>query len=101
MAVLIPICAEQVNESEGALSLKLMPRYFLHNLLEHALQFKQHGSPPEAAQALSGGCAAPVHWADLTRPLWLCMRTQGPGWMWSGGVCLESPGDLFVKIRHR
>eukprot|EP00884_Botryococcus_braunii_P001070 jgi/Botrbrau1/10964/Bobra.0383s0018.1 len=95
------ITASQVDGSEGALSLKVAPRYVLHNLLGSALQFKQHGSPPEASQALLAGTAKPVHWADLTRPLWLCMRTQGPGWMWSGGVALESPGDLFVKIRHR
>ncbi|KAK9798969.1 hypothetical protein WJX73_003190 [Symbiochloris irregularis] len=23
------------------------------------------------------------------------------GWLWSGGVAISSPGDLFIKIRHR
>ena len=26
---------------------------------------------------------------------------QEAGWLWSGGVALDTPGDQFVKIRHR
>jgi len=29
------------------------------------------------------------------------VRVQEAGWLWSGGVALDTPGDLFVKIRHR
>lgn len=42
-----------------------------------------------------------VRWTDAGLPKRLCVRVQEAGWLWSGGVALDSPGDLFVKIRHR
>ena len=42
-----------------------------------------------------------VRWTDASLPKRLCVRVQEAGWLWSGGVALDSPGDLFVKIRHR
>ena len=29
------------------------------------------------------------------------MRIQDAGWLWSGGFALDTPGDIFVNIRHR
>ena len=50
---------------------------------------------------LAGGARA-VHWPDVTKPkLRLCLRLHEAGWLWSGGFALDTPGDLFVKIRHR
>ena len=42
-----------------------------------------------------------VRWTDGGLPKRLCLRVQEAGWLWSGGIALNSPGDLFVKIRHR
>jgi len=50
---------------------------------------------------LAPGGARALHWPDAGRPLRLCVRVQEAGWLWSGGVALDTPGDLFVKIRHR
>jgi hypothetical protein len=44
---------------------------------------------------------AQVRWTDGALPKRLCLRVQEAGWLWSGGLALNSPGDLFVKIRHR
>ena len=30
-----------------------------------------------------------------------CRRIQDAGWLWSGGFALDTPGDIFVNIRHR
>ncbi len=50
---------------------------------------------------LPGGARA-MHWPDVTKPkLRLCLRLHEAGWLWSGGFALDTPGDLFVKIRHR
>lgn len=50
---------------------------------------------------LAGGARA-VHWSDVTqKSLRLCIRLQETGQQWSGGFALDTPGDLFVKIRHR
>lgn len=37
--------------------------------------------------------------ADGSRALRLCVRVQEAGWLWSGGFALDTPGDLFIKIR--
>ena len=43
-----------------------------------------------------------MHWSDVTqKSLRLCIRLQETGQQWSGGFALDTPGDLFVKIRHR
>ena len=46
-------------------------------------------------------CGPQVRWTDGGLPKRLCLRVQEAGWLWSGGIALNSPGDLFVKIRHR
>lgn len=48
---------------------------------------------------LAAGGTRALRWADVLRPLRLCVRVQEAGWMWSGGFELDSPGDLFIKIR--
>lgn len=51
---------------------------------------------------LLAGAARAVHWSDITqKDLRLCLRLQETGQQWSGGFALDTPGDLFVKIRHR
>ena len=55
-----------------------------------------------AERDLLAGAARAVHWPDVTRRnLRLCLRVHEAGWQWSGGFALDTPGDLFVKIRHR
>lgn len=49
---------------------------------------------------LAAGASRALRWADLLRPLRLSVRVQEAGWMWSGGFELDSPGDLFIKIRR-
>lgn len=48
---------------------------------------------------LSAGASRALRWADALRALRLCVRVQEAGWMWSGGFELDSPGDMFIKIR--
>ena len=31
----------------------------------------------------------------------LSVRIQDAGWLWSGGFSPDTPGDIFVNIRHR
>ncbi len=91
--------AAQVNGGNGALAVHLMPRYMLQNLLDTPIQYKQQGTAFE--RELGTGKSRAIYWSDAARPLLLCMRVQEAGWLWSGGVSLEGPGDQFVKIRHR
>lgn len=48
---------------------------------------------------LLAGASCALRWSDVLRPLRLCVRMQEAGWLWSGGFELDSPGDLFIKIR--
>ena len=48
---------------------------------------------------LAAGASRALRWADALRALRLCVRVQEAGWMWSGGFELDSPGDMFIKIR--
>lgn len=51
---------------------------------------------------LLAGAARAVHWPNVYKPkLQLCLRLHAAGWQWSGGFAVDTPGDLFVKIRHR
>jgi hypothetical protein len=84
---------------EGALAVVVMPRYVLHNSLGVRLQYRQQGTLDD--RELMAGGAQPLRWADSALPKRLCLRLQEAGWLWSGGMALDSPGDLFVKIRHR
>jgi SHR-binding domain of vacuolar-sorting associated protein 13 len=77
----------------------VMPRYVLNNTLDLAMQYKQQGTNVELE--LMPGVPRAVHWSDGARPLRLCLRVHEAGWMWSGGVGLDTPGDQFVKIRQR
>ena len=89
----------QVDGGDGALAVHLMPRFVLHNTLQTALLYKQQGTHVERG-LLPGGARA-LQWSDAGCPLRLCVRVQEAGWLWSGGVAISSPGDLFIKIRHR
>lgn len=84
---------------DGALAVYIMPRYVLHNTLEVPVQYKQQGTKLD--RELKPGAARAVHWADAMQPLRLCVRMHEAGWQWSGGVSLDTPGDLFLKIRHK
>lgn len=83
----------------GALAVQLMPRYMLQNMLDMPIQYKQQGTAFE--HELGIGKSRAIYWSDAAKFLLLCMRVQEAGWLWSGGVSLEGPGDQFVKIRHR
>ena len=48
---------------------------------------------------LAAGASRALRWADALRALRLCVRVQEAGWMWSGGFELDTPGDMFIKIR--
>eukprot|EP00887_Chlorella_sp_A99_P007395 scaffold2.g7395.t1 len=98
-AIVLSVTASQVPGGEGSLALYLLPRYVLHNTLDVAIQYKQQGTGLE--RELEAGGALPLRWADGARPRRLCVRVQEAGWLWSGGFELETPGDVFVKIRHR
>ncbi len=89
----------QIPGVEGVLAVVVMPRYVLHNSLGVRLQYRQQGTLDD--RELVAGGAQPLRWADAGLPKRLCLRLQEAGWLWSGGVALDSPGDLFVKIRHR
>jgi hypothetical protein len=88
-----------VPGSDGALALCVLPRYVLRNMLDVPIQYKQQGTAAERELRPAGARA--VRWADALRPPRLCVRVQEAGWLWSGGFLLDTPGDLFVKIRHR
>ena len=81
------------------MAVQLMPRYMLQNMLDMPIQYKQQGTAFEHELGTSKSRA--IYWSDAAKPLLLCMRVQEAGWLWSGGVSLEGPGDQFVKIRHR
>ncbi|PSC70464.1 Methionine gamma-lyase isoform A [Micractinium conductrix] len=93
------VTASQVPGSGGGLALYLLPRYLLTNTLDVPIQYKQQGTQHE--RELAAGASRALRWADMLRPPRLCVRVQEAGWMWSGGFELDSPGDLFIKIRHR
>ncbi|KAA6426828.1 MAG: Vacuolar sorting-associated [Trebouxia sp. A1-2] len=105
----LAVTAIQIPDGDGALALHVMPRYMLHNNLQAGVQYKQQarilfrqllGQSVER-DLLAGGARA-MHWPDVTKPkLRLCLRLHEAGWLWSGGFALDTPGDLFVKIRHR
>lgn len=42
-----------------------------------------------------------IHWPDASKPLLISLRVQEAGWMWSGGLVMDVPGDTIVKLRHR
>lgn len=52
---------------------------------------------------LGGGWQVPaaLHWPDVRLPQALSVRVREAGWLWSGAIYLDSPGDQFCKIRHR
>ncbi|KAL6783764.1 hypothetical protein ACKKBF_B05705 [Auxenochlorella protothecoides x Auxenochlorella symbiontica] len=98
-AMVAAVTAGPVAGSGGVLALHLAPRYLLLNSLDAALQYRQQGTGAEAE--LGPGVSCPLRWADAGLPLRLCVRLQEAGWLWSGGFGLDSPGDTFIKVRHR
>ena len=84
---------------DGALAVQVMPRHVLHNTLAATIQYKQQGINMERELAANGARA--VHWIDSSKALRMCIRMQEAGWLWSGGLSLNTPGDFFVKIRHK
>ena len=95
----LPLICVQVAGGDGALAVHVMPRYVLHNSLDIPMHYKQQNTNAERELRANGARA--LHWADAGRPLRLCLRVQEAGWLWSGGIALDTPGDLFVKIRHK
>ncbi|KAK2078489.1 hypothetical protein QBZ16_003329 [Prototheca wickerhamii] len=85
--------------SRVPLALYLAPRYLLVNALSAAVQYRQQGTSLE--WELPAGASCPVRFADGGAPLRLCVRLREAGWLWSGGFGLDSPGDTFIKVRHR
>ena len=89
----------QVPDGDGALALNVLPRYVLRNLAQQPLQYKQQGTAVE--RDLVHGSSRPLHWPDGGQDLRVCVRVHEAGWMWSGAMSLDTPGDGFVKIRHK
>jgi hypothetical protein len=89
----------QVEGGDGALAVHVMPRYVVHNTLDVSIQYRQQNVNVERELRANGARA--IHWPDASRPLRLCVRMQEAGWLWSGGIALDTPGDFFVKIRHK
>ena len=89
----------QVVGSDGTLAVMLLPRYIVHNALRMRLAYRQQDAALERVLERDGARA--VHWPLPHRPLRLCLRVQEAGWRWSGGLALDTPGNLFAKIRHR
>ena len=85
--------------TSGALALVVMPRYVLRNSLGQAVQFRQQETLLE--RELAPGASRPLRWTDAGLPRRLSVRIQDAGWLWSGGFALDTPGDIFVNIRHR
>eukprot|EP00803_Ostreobium_quekettii_P009393 evm.model.scf_204.12 EVM.evm.TU.scf_204.12 scf_204:78769-93194(-) len=98
-AYFFSVTAVPIPQAGGAWALHIMPRYVLHNTLNVNLRYRQQGIPIE--RELPSGARRNMHWPDASRPLRLNFRVQEAGWLWSGGILLDSPGDMFVKIRHR
>jgi hypothetical protein len=83
----------------GTLSLHLMPTFQLQNSLPFALQYRQAGT--DCVASLPPGGQAAVQWPDAALPLKLVWRVQEPGWSWSGAVAVDTPGEVFIKMRNR
>lgn len=92
-------CDGQVPRGYGTLAVHMMARYVLQNTMGQAVQYKQQNTSVE--RELLPGASRAVHWQDVTQPLRICFRMQEAGWLWSGGVPLDAPGDQFVNVRHR
>ena len=93
------VAMTQVPGTSGALALVVMPRYVLRNSLGQAVQFRQQETMLE--KELAPGASRPLRWTDAALPRRLSVRIQDAGWLWSGGFALDTPGDIFVNIRHR
>lgn len=92
-------CNKQVPGASGALAVVVMPRYVLRNSLDQAVQHRQAGALLE--RELPPGASRALRWTDAALPRRLSVRIQDAGWLWSGGFALDTPGDIFVNIRHR
>lgn len=44
---------------------------------------------------------AALMWPQAGLPKALSVRVREAGWLWSGAIPLDAPGDQFCKIRHR
>ena len=89
----------QVPEGDGALAVHVLPRYVLRNLSGLALQYKQQDT--HAERTLGQGGFSALLWPDGSLPLRLCVRVHEAGALWSGAMSLDTPGDAFVKLRHK
>lgn len=93
------VTSHLIPNAGGAWSLLVMPRYLLVNHTSVPIQYRQQSVPVERS-LLIHSCTC-IQWPDARRPLRLNIRIKESGWLWSGGISLESPGDMFVKVRHR
>lgn len=98
-AYFVSLRAFPVPAGGGAWALHVLPAYFLLNQLPYDIQIRQQGTA--YVQAVAAGECCSLEWPDATLPLHLQLRAAEPGWSWSGGVALDSPGDALVKMRHR
>ena len=89
----------QVPEGDGALAVHVLPRYVLRNLSCLSLQYKQQHTHAERTLG-QGGCSG-LLWPDGSLPLRLCVRVHEAGALWSGAFSMDTPGDAFVKLRHK
>ena len=90
--VSIPQCGDTA-------ALHVMPRYVLNNSTASHFQYRQQGIRLE--KVLMVDDTQSIHWPDDSKPLLLSIRVQEAGWMWSGGLKIDAPGDTMIKLRHR
>ena len=83
----------------GTTALHVMPRYVLNNSTASHFQYRQQGIRLE--KVLMVDDTQSIHWPDDSKPLLLSIRVQEAGWMWSGGLKIDAPGDTMIKLRHR
>ena len=56
---------------------------------------------PVSSQLLNNMLGMQSSTSCVMPTLCIACANQEAGWLWSGGVALNTPGDQFVKIRHR
>lgn len=108
-----PMCVLQVAVASlpiagaaGTLALHLLPKFVLHNSLSVPLLWRQAGQSPGRPHTLPAGATVAVAW-DRCPPAgqaWtpcVAVRVQEASWDWSSSFRIDSPGDVFVKLRHR
>lgn len=98
-AYFLAVSVVPIPNSANTSALHVMPRTVLTNSTSFHFQYRQQGVRLE--KELSINVPQSLHWPDATKPLRLSVRIREAGWMWSGGLRMDVPGDTIIKLRHR